>query len=109
MALYLNLVIGLLVLILPLYYYFFPVIKINEIKGYRTKRSMQNQQSWDLAQKYWASVLLKLSSILIAVMILLFFTIDQDIGILIALFLWILILFTSIFLVEEKLKIKFGN
>ena len=109
MDVYLNLLVGLLVLILPLYFYFFPVKQINATKGYRTKRSMKNEQSWDLAQKYWATVLLKFSSILIGFMIVLFFTIDRDISILITLFLWILILFISTFLVEEKLKIKFGN
>lgn len=38
---------------LLLTWYLCPKIKtINNVSGYRTKRSMQNQDTWDFSQKY---------------------------------------------------------
>lgn len=42
---------------LLLTWYLCPKIKtINNVSGYRTKRSMQNQDTWDFAQKYCSKI-----------------------------------------------------
>lgn len=37
---------------------FFPPKKINSFYGYRTPRSMKNQENWDFAQKYAGQLML---------------------------------------------------
>ena len=37
----------------------FPPKKINMLYGYRTNRSMKNQENWDFAQKYSAKLLMR--------------------------------------------------
>ena len=37
----------------------FPPKKINSIYGYRTSRSMKNQENWDLAQSFSSQLMLK--------------------------------------------------
>ncbi|MDX1278523.1 SdpI family protein [Oceanihabitans sediminis] len=44
--------------------HFFPPKKINSIYGYRTVRSMKNQNTWDFAQKYSAKLLLGIGAAL---------------------------------------------
>ncbi|MBL4605271.1 MAG: SdpI family protein, partial [Flavobacteriaceae bacterium] len=38
-----------LLFIISLIFYFFPPKKINNLYGYRTHRTMQNKEAWDLA------------------------------------------------------------
>ncbi len=38
----------------------YPPKKINYLYGYRTRRSMKNQESWDFAQQYSAKEMIKL-------------------------------------------------
>lgn len=42
----------------------FPPKKINVLYGYRTKRSMKNQQNWDYAQKYSARKMIETGIVL---------------------------------------------
>lgn len=45
---------------LLLTWYLCPRLKrINNLSGYRSKMSMQNQETWDFAQKYCSKILLK--------------------------------------------------
>ena len=48
---FVSLLIGLSMFIMGLITLRFPAKEINYLYGYRTKRSMKNQQAWDLAQK----------------------------------------------------------
>ena len=43
----------------------FPPKKINSIYGYRTSRSMKNQENWDLAQRFSSQLMLKQGLILL--------------------------------------------
>ena len=44
----------------------FPPKKINSIYGYRTSRSMKNQENWDLAQRFSSQLMLKQGLIMLA-------------------------------------------
>jgi len=43
----------------------FPPKKINSLYGYRTSRSMKNQENWDLAQRFSSQLMLKQGLILL--------------------------------------------
>jgi uncharacterized membrane protein len=45
----------------------FPPKKINQIYGYRTKRSMSSQENWDIAQKFSSQLMLKQGLIMLAI------------------------------------------
>ena len=47
-----------------------PPKTINHLYGYRTKRSMKNQESWDFAQKYSAQEMVQAGFYLLAVSII---------------------------------------
>jgi uncharacterized membrane protein len=47
-------VIGVIFILLGMIVKRFPPKKINMIYGYRTSQSMQNQEKWDFAQRYFA-------------------------------------------------------
>lgn len=58
---------------LLLTWYICPKIKtINNVSGYRTKRSMQNQDTWDFAQKYCSKISLYMffPSLILAIVIM---------------------------------------
>lgn len=58
---------------LLLTWYLCPKIKtINNVSGYRTKRSMQNQNAWDFAQKYCSKISLYMffPSLILAIVIM---------------------------------------
>lgn len=106
---YLNVFLGLLILGLPLLFMYLWPKTINNLSGYRTRRSMNSQDSWDYAQKYWPKSLSTMSFAVIALQIILCFTIDVVVALLITMFIWILSLFVSIFLTEQELKRKFDE
>lgn len=51
---WMHLALGPLVLILAVVMMLFPPGKINHLYGYRTLRSMKNQQAWDFANRFSA-------------------------------------------------------
>ena len=88
---------------------------INPVSGYRTRRSMQNQQTWDYAQREcgrpwmrWGSTML----VLTVIAMLLFMGEDTDhIGVVgsVITVLQMIPLFLSIAIVEKKLREKFDE
>ena len=48
-------------LIISLIFLRYPPKEINHYYGYRTKGSMKNQETWDFAQQYSSSLLLKVA------------------------------------------------
>ncbi|MDH3711262.1 MAG: SdpI family protein [Cyclobacteriaceae bacterium] len=56
-------ILGGLITIVGLLFYTFPPKKINLIYGYRTRRSMRNQETWEAANRY-SSLLMILAGIL---------------------------------------------
>jgi uncharacterized membrane protein len=52
-----------LVFLLSIVFYFFPPKKVNNFYGYRTPRSMSNQEVWDFANGFFNKHLLQYSAI----------------------------------------------
>ena len=55
-----------LIFFLSVIFYFFPPKKINSLYGYRTHRSMLNQDIWDFSNKLFTAALLLYSAICFA-------------------------------------------
>lgn len=62
-----NLLIGSVFFITGLITNAFPPIKINHLYGYRTPRSMKNQNNWDVAQRFSTKKMIQGSLVLIAI------------------------------------------
>ena len=83
----------------------FPPKKINSIYGYRTSRSMKNQENWDLAQRFSSQLMLKQGLIMLATAFLLeVLPIPMEVATLISM----LLLVTSVIILfvqtEKRLK-----
>ena len=89
--------------------FFFPPKDINAMMGYRTKRSMKNQENWDFAQRYSGKVWLIGGSImLIGTMMIAFFPLDFENPVTMFTIMGIQLVFTfsPIYFVETSLKNK---
>lgn len=88
--------------------FYFPPKEINLIYGYRTNRSMKNQESWDFAQKFSSKkmiisgVLLTLIGLIISII-----SLDNQLQLYVSLLLIGLSLFWMIFTTENQLKKRF--
>lgn len=58
---------GFIFFITGLITYYFPPKKINHLYGYRTPRSMKNQQNWDIAQQFSTNKMIQGSLVLILI------------------------------------------
>lgn len=96
---------GIVFLITFLIIYRFPPKNINSFYGYRTKRSMKNQQNWNIAQTFSAIQFLKSSILLLFVAIIgLFTNLDQDIDMLLASIILVAAIVYPIYKTEKTLK-----
>jgi len=92
-----------------------PPSKINFLSGYRTRRSMMNRNTWDYAQRYCGRVWIVLGIIMIPVDIIAMFTVSGkttlEIGNFstILLFVQIIPMLATFFIVERKLKQTFDD
>lgn len=91
---------------IPLYFLFNPPSKINFFYGYRTKRAMKNQSYWDFANQNFIAFYFKYSMITAMIQILLFIFMDGLISVIVASVLWLIAMFLSIYLTEQKLNKK---
>ena len=78
--------------------------EINDIIGYRTKRSMSSKEAWLLANSYASQWLFKYSLLAVLSQIILFIIFDAKIALLVTSSLWIVTLFVTIIQTEIKLK-----
>ncbi len=83
---------------------------INVLVGYRTNRSMINQDTWDFANNYCAKLWIKLGIItsVISFLIYILFDVNETVSIVIVLIQTFLLLF-SIIPVEKALKNTFDE
>lgn len=83
---------------------------INSLVGYRTRRSMINQDTWNFANKYCASLWIKLGIIttVISFLIYILFDVNEIVSIVIVLIQTFLLLL-SIIPVEKALKNTFDD
>ena len=83
----------------------FPPKKINSLYGYRTSRSMKNQENWDLAQRFSSQLMLKQGLImLLLAFILAVLPVPIEIATLISLLL--LVTGVVILLVQTEKRLK---
>jgi uncharacterized membrane protein len=98
----------LLILLLGLFFYFYPPKKINGIYGYRTPRSMKNLENWHFANKLSAKYMLLNSFLAFLIFMVSFWTLKNSISvdalILINMGVLCLSLIAMIPMVETKLK-----
>lgn len=110
-----NLLFPLMMIIAGYFMYKHSPKDINGIIGYRTKLSMKNQETWDFAQKFCGKLWLKIGGIMFLLSIILqipFKESNQNIifrFIVIFTMIQIIILMTSIFMVEKALKDNFDE
>lgn len=99
---------GIIILIVAYWFQKNPPLKINSYKGYRTKRSMKTQATWDFAQKVAPAEMIKSGIYLIFLSIITYFLDYKNQWINYAVTLAIiLIVLIPIFKVEQKLKEMF--
>ena len=101
---------GPLMVILTYIFYKFPPKKINPLYGYRTNRSMQNQEIWDFANKVSTKYLLVASlitSLVQAIIILMKY--QSENGLLASITILLLLLVLSIWKTEIELNKNFDK
>lgn len=87
----------------------FPPKKINMLYGYRTTRSMKNQEQWDFSQKYSAKLLMLCGLFLILISnISLLITLNNKAKLFISLALIIGSVMFLLFKTENELKNRFS-
>lgn len=99
---------GPLILVISLITKYYPPKKINNLYGYRTKRSMMNMDTWIFANTYSTNILI-LSGLFTTLIQLLFWKMAVEDFVLIGLAAFVIGLGLSIFLTERKLKQTFDN
>ena len=99
-----------LIIGLPLIFKIAQPKEINSLFGYRTKRSMQNEQTWKVANLYSANIMLFGSAMVIAFQLVLI-VVQEPIQIILSAtcIAWIITLIAGIFLTESFLKKTFGK
>lgn len=78
-------------LLIAIYMYNFPPRRINPLYGYRTKKSMKNQENWDFAQRYSSLRMLEVGAIFTILAAVAAFAIPSDLS---ALYLNVLTILT---------------
>ena len=109
MFLLVHLSIGPLMLVIFLIFKRYPPKKINHTYGYRTKRSMKNQDTWDVANKYSLDWMIKMSALLTISQIVFYFLLPEDYAILLSVGLLLLALVASFWATENHLKEMFDE
>lgn len=97
--------VGIIYMIMGFIMYKFPPKKINGLYGYRTASSMQNQEKWNLAQKYGATTMFKVGIFFLIISFYkFFFNTNENTDLAIGMFIMIVGSFVMIPIVEKKLK-----
>lgn len=103
-----GLLLGGIFVVTGLIMYIFPPKKINSLYGYRTTKSMKNQERWGFAQKYAAKVMIVLGVAYIFLLILFsVFDLNKEIQLGIGLGSLLLLAICIFFIVEKKLAKHF--
>lgn len=110
-----NLIVPLLMIVVGIVLSKNPPGTINGVYGYRTKRSMENQEAWDFAQVYCGKLWRKIGWMMMPFSIIGMFPVigknDDFVGVVGAVIITIqcIIMFVSMFFVERALKNKLNN
>ena len=98
-----------LLFLMSIIFYFFPPKKINYIYGYRTNRTMLNDDIWNFAYSLFCVTLLKYSGVALLVMILMIFINEPLMNSWLPMAFMIFTLLIAIISVEKKLNEEFDN
>ena len=104
-----HLLIGPLMLLISYIFAKYPPKKINDLYGYRTKRSMRNQDSWDFANRYSIRLMWKISLLTCVVQVIGVILIDEGVALLTASIVLLATLIYSVYLTEKALKKTFDK
>lgn len=104
-----HLLIGPLVLLVSFIFSKYPPKKINHLYGYRTNRSMRNQECWEFANKHSLQLLYKVALLTCIVQAAGLLILDEETALLTATIVLVLTLIYSVFLTEKALKNTFDK
>ena len=104
-----HLIIGPLMLVISYIFAKYPPKKINDLYGYRTKRSMRNQDCWDFANRHSISLMWKISLLTCIVQVICIILTDEGMALLTATIVLITTLIYSVYLTEKALKNTFDK
>lgn len=96
-------------LLIALIFRKFPPKEINILYGYRTKRSMANQQVWNTANSYWIQLFLKLTLLAFIFPLLSYFVFSTVDVLLFTIICSVLLLLITIPLTERHLNKHFDK
>lgn len=99
---------GLLILLVGYLYQRFPPKKINYIYGYRTKRSMANQQVWDYANSLGAKMIIRVGWLVLAVGLISYYLLPEH-SLIITVSALIIFLLGSLYYSEKELDRHFDK
>ena len=107
---FLNLLIGPLMLVVSLIFFYFPPKKINLIYGHRTSMSMKNQDTWQEANKRSTHMIILVSALTCILQLTgIVFNINQETTILYATVFLVAGLIIGVIVIENKLKAIFDK
>ncbi|HMG16006.1 MAG TPA: SdpI family protein, partial [Saprospiraceae bacterium] len=97
-----------LILLIGIVTRYFSPKKINNLYGYRTKRSMKNMDTWQFANNYTTNIII-VSGLFTTLIQLIFWRFEVEDFLLISLTAFVMGLGLSILLTERKLKQTFDE
>ena len=107
---FLNFLIGPLMLVISLIFFYFPPKKINLIYGHRTSMSMKNQDTWQEANKRSTHMIILVSALTCILQLTgIVFNINQETTILYATIFLVAGLIIGVIVIEKKLKAIFDK
>ena len=105
----LHLILGPLMVLLGFIFKLFPPKNINDIYGYRTKRSKLSQDIWDEANSYSPMLMIGVGVITSVVQVVFYYTMEFETGIGAAAGLLVVLLLCTIPMTERHLKKNFED
>ena len=100
---------GILMTVLGWIYVKYPPKAINELYGYRTRRSMANQEIWDYANTIGAKMMLYLGYILLFSGVLLYFFYPMNTVIMVTVFMMLIGIGIGMYWCETQLNKRFDK
>ena len=93
-------------LIIFIIYFLYPPKKINYLYGYKTKRSMRNNETWTFANKYDAKLLVNFSIYSLFIPPILYFLYPEN-NFIMTIIIHTALILSVLYFTELQLKIKF--
>ena len=104
-----HLLIWPLMLLISYIFAMYPPKKINDLYGYRTKRSMRNQDCWDFANRHSIRLMWKISLLTCVIQAIGVILLDEGVALLTATIVLVTTLIYSVYLTEKALKNTFDK